>query len=568
MKRWNEIKHDRNQVSRLADALKVQPLIAALLISRGYDSEESAHKFLHPRFEDLHDAKLLKGIDKATARILKAIERDEKILIWGDYDVDGTTGTVILRKALGLLGAKTGYHVPDRFTEGYGLNIEKLEEAKATGYSVVVTVDNGSTAFDQAIWAKENGIDLIITDHHEIARSEKRKLAAHAFVNPHQAGCKYPDKNLAGVGVAYKLAENLLRERGHENALPAYLKIVAIGTIADMMNLTGENRAIVSLGLRDLPQTKNPGLRALMEVADCNSEMTSYDIGFRIAPRINAAGRMDAARAVVELFEAETFEKAREFAQHLDSRNRERQVIQKKIFELAFEEYVASGGAETQSHAIVVAGEGWHEGVIGLASSKITERLNRPSLVISVKDGIGKGSARSIRSFHLLDALDSCAELFEKHGGHAAACGFTIKEENVDQLRQRLNAFAKAKLSDEDLIPELRIDAPVSPATLNLGMVEELRSLQPFGIGNPKPVFVTKDLFLSDEPLIMKEKHLKFRLADKEGKRFEAVWWDGVEKSKGQTLNANSRIEIAYTPEANTWNGNTRLQLVVEDVRS
>jgi len=568
MKRWNIIKHERSTVGRFAEQLQVPPLIAAMLIARGYDSEESALKFLSPKIEDLHDPKLLKGIEKAAARIFKAIDGGEKILIWGDYDVDGTTGTVILRKALDLLGAKTGYHVPHRFTEGYGLNIEHLQEAKSSGYSVVITVDNGSTAFNEAKWAKENGIDLIVTDHHEIAGSETRQLPAYAFVNPKQSGCNYPDKNLAGVGVAFKLAEVLLRERGKEEALPGYLKIVAIGTIADIMNLTGENRAIVSLGLRDLPRTKNFGLRALMEVADCNAEMTTYDIGFRIAPRINAAGRMDAARAVVELFEAKKFEEARNFAQHLDTRNRERQTIQKKISELAFQNYSESGGAERHSHFVVVAGEGWHRGVIGLASSRITERLYRPSLVISLEDGIGHGSARSIKNFHLLDALDSCKELFEKHGGHAAACGFTIKEENIFAASERLNQYAKNKLTDDDLIPELTIDANVSTDTLNLDLVEQLRLLEPFGAGNPKPVFVTRDLFLSQEPLVMKQKHLKLRLADRNGKRFEAVWWDGVEKSKGQTLHENSRIEVAYTPEANTWNGNTRLQLVVEDVKS
>lgn len=566
MKRWTIKKHDRTQVLRLADELKIPPVVAALLVSRGYETKEKAEKFLYPSLEDLHDPYLLKDMDIAVKRILRAIDAGEKILIWGDYDVDGTTGTVVLRKGLEISGAKTNFHIPHRFTEGYGLNIENLEKAKERGFSLIITVDTGSRAFEAAEWAGENGLDLIITDHH-LADDSKGNPEAVAVINPNQKGCNYPDKNLAGVGVAFKLVHALLRERGKEKLVHGFLKMVAIGTIADIMNLTGENRAIVSLGLKDLPKAKNYGLRALMEVADCNSEMTSYDIGFRIAPRINAAGRMDAARQVVELFEAENFEKAREYAEVLDSRNRERQTIQRQISELALSEYVENGGSENQTHVAVIAGENWHRGVIGLASSRITEKIYRPSLVISMENGIGHGSARSIAGYHLLEGLDACAELFDKFGGHASACGFTIRSENIELLREKLNKHAKERLSDKDLIPEIKIDAQVSSQSLNLDLVESLKLLEPFGQGNPKPVFMTKDLILADEPFVMKEKHLKLKLRDSQGKYFEAVWWDGVEKSKEQTLTPHTSIEIAYTPEANAWKGNTRLQLVIADAR-
>lgn len=566
-KRWNILKHDREKLIPLSQALKVSPLIAALLVSRGFETEETAAKFLKPSIADLHEPNLLKDLEKSVKRIFKAIENQEKILIWGDYDVDGTTGTVVLRKALEILGAKTGFHVPHRFTEGYGINIPKLSEAKEKGYTLVISVDTGARAFEPATWAKENGVDLIITDHH-LSDETHGNPDAFAIVNPNQTDCEYPDKNLAGVGVAFKLAHALLREKGRENLVEGFLKVVAIGTIADIMRLTGENRAIVSLGLRDLPKAKNYGLRALMEVADCNSTMTSYDIGFRIGPRINAAGRMDVARQVVELFEAETFEKAREFAEILDSRNRERQTIQKQITELALQEYIDNGGSAKQKYVAVVAGQGWHRGVIGLASSRISDKIYRPSLVISIEDGIGHGSARSIANYHLLNGLESCANLFEKFGGHAAACGFSIKEENIDELREKINKHASQHLTEVDLTPEIRIDANVSSDTLDLQLVEELKQLEPFGAGNPKPVFVTKDLILSDEPFVMKEKHLKLKLRNPKGKQFEAVWWDGVDKSNGQTLRANSRIELAYSPEANSWNNNTRLQLVVEDLRT
>lgn len=566
-KRWNILKHDRNILIPFAQSLKVSPIVAALLISRGFDTEEKAYKFLKPSTDDLHNPTLLKDLNKAVKRIFKAIENQEKILIWGDYDVDGTTGTVVLRKALEILGAKTGFHIPHRFTEGYGLNVENLSEAKDKGYTLVISVDTGARAFEQATWARENGIDLIITDHH-LVDDNQGNPDAFAVVNPNQNGCEYPDKNLAGVGVAFKLAHALLREKGREKLVEGFLKVVAIGTIADIMNLNGENRAIVSLGLRDLPKAKNFGLRALMEVADCNSTMTSYDIGFRLAPRINAAGRMDVARQVVELFEAETFEKAREYAEILDSRNRERQTMQKHITELALQEYLEKGGSKEQEYVAVVAGQGWHRGVIGLASARISDKIYRPSLVISIEDGIGHGSARSIANYHLLNGLESCGDLFEKFGGHAAACGFSIKEEYIDELRIKLNEHASQHLTEEDLVPEIRVDALVSSRSLDLQLAEDIKQLEPFGAGNPKPIFVTKDLILSDEPYVMKEKHLKLKLRDAKGKQFEAVWWDGVDKSKEQTLRANSSIEIAYSPEVNTWNGNTRLQLVVEDIKT
>jgi single-stranded-DNA-specific exonuclease len=569
MKRWNILKHDREQVAKLAKELDILPIIAALLISRGFETYEKAHKFLNPTIADLHEPFLLKDCEKAMKRVFQAIENGEKILVWGDYDVDGTTGTVVLRKALEIVGATTGFHVPHRFTEGYGLNIPKLSEAKDNGYTLVISVDTGSRAFEPATWAKENGIDLIITDHH-LSDENLGNPDAYAVVNPNQIGCDYPDKNLAGVGVGFKLAHALLREKGKEHLVEAFLKVVAIGTIADIMNLTGENRAIVSLGLRDLPKAKNFGLRALMEVADCTAEMTSLDIGFRIAPRINAAGRMDVARQVVELLEADTFEKAREFAEILNDRNVERQQMQKKISELALLEYIENGGSKHQKHVAVVAGEGWHRGVIGLASSRISDKIYRPSLVISIEDGIGHGSARSIANYHLLNGLDSCAELLEKFGGHAAACGFTIKQENIDALRIKINEHASRHLSDEDLIPEVRIDATIFSQNLNLELVTALKKLEPFGQGNLKPKFLTKDLFLVGEPFVMKEKHLKLKLQDAKGKQFEAVWWDGVDKSAaniGQTLERNLRIELVYSPEANSWNGNTRLQLVVEDLR-
>lgn len=562
-KRWVIKKHDRAAVDALAALLGVEPVIAALLISRGHDTEEKALHFLNPSSDHLHDPLLLKGLREAMSRVLSAIENGEKILVWGDYDVDGTTGTVLLRRALKLLGAETGFHVPNRFTEGYGVNIPALEQAKADGFSLVITVDCGIRSFEPLEWARDNGLDVIVTDHH-LSDEIRGNPPAVAIVNPNQPGCDYPDKHLAGVGVAFKLAHALLREKGLKDEVPSFLKIAAIGTVADIMQLTGENRAIVALGLRDLPNTTNLGLKALMEVAECRSEMTSYHIGFRIAPRINAAGRMDVARHVIELLESEDVSEAGELAELLDSRNRERQQVQQKITELALFE------AENidRQHFVVVAGENWHRGVIGLAASKIAERLYRPTIVLSIENGYAHGSGRTVGSFHLVKALDSCAELFEQYGGHAAAAGMKIRADRIEELRARLNQYASEVFSAEDRVPVLVIDAPVSTRTLNLDLVDRLSSFEPFGAGNPKPVFVTKGLYIREESFVMKDKHLKLKLVDQERRAFEAVWWDGVERSKGRTIKPNARIELAYTPEVNTWQGNRSLQLVVEDLRN
>lgn len=578
-KRWKIRKHDADAVNRLASDLQVKPLVAALLIARGHGTPENAVEFLNPSLDHLHEPLLLKGIREAVGRIQKAVDNKEKIMIWGDYDVDGTTGTVLLRKMLSLLGSESTFHVPNRFTEGYGINIPALEQAQKDSVTLVISVDCGIRSFEPLEWAQEHGLDVIVTDHH-LSDEVRGNPPAVAVVNPNQPGCPYPDKHLAGVGVAFKVAHAILRENNLEHEVPAFLKIAAIGTVADVMDLTGENRAIVRLGLLDLPKTDSLGLKALMEVADCRSDMTSYHIGFRIGPRINAAGRMDVARHVVELFEAADFGKARELANLLDSRNRERQQVQQRITELAIQEVVSQepgvGRDDSDSrlpaldspHFIVVAGEGWHQGVIGLAASRIAEKVYRPTIVLSIKDGFGHGSARSIVGFHLLKALDTCEDLFEQYGGHAAAAGMKIRVDNIPQLRMRLNEYASQTLSEQDLVPQLNIDALVTSGSLSLDLVDSLASFEPFGAGNPKPVFVTRDLILRDEPYVMKEKHLKLKLIGDDNRQFEAVWWNGVEKSKGQTLKPNSRIELAYVAETNTWQGNTRLQLVVEDLRA
>ena len=556
---------DAEKATSLARVLDVSPILAALLISRGYDEESTAREFLNPHSDQIHEPYLMLGMREAVARLQLAIDHDEPILIYGDYDVDGTTGTAVLLRALKLLGARTGFHVPHRFTEGYGIQQAALEKAKNDGYQLVVSVDCGIRAHEPLYWARDNGLDVIITDHH-LPDENEGALPAFAVLNPNQVGCTYPDKNLAGVGVAFKLIHALFRERGRASQVAAFMKVVAIGTVADVAKLVGENRAIVALGLKDLAKASNPGLRALIEVAGCGDGkgMTAYDLGFRIGPRINAAGRMDAAKAVVELFDTRDADEARRLALHLDKRNEERKAVQQQIIDLAVTELSESN--KSSSHVAVIAGEGWHRGVIGIAASKIAERINRPCVVFSIDGEVAHGSGRSIEAYHLLDGLTSCSDLFEKFGGHSHAAGITIRPERIDQFRDRLNAHAATCLSEEDLEHSITIDMELRAEDVGFQLARELQLLEPYGAGNPRPVFLTKGLRALSEPVILKERHLKMRLAGPNNRPLEAVWWNCIE-SGGQTHTVTGSIELAYTIETSLWNDEIKVQLNVQDLR-
>src|SRR5216683_1125397 len=566
-RKWIVREPDTVRAAELANALGVSAIVAGLLVARGYHDSGAAEAFLNPALNQLHDPFLMRGMSEAVNRLLHAIDNHEPVLIYGDYDVDGTTGTAVLLRALRMLGATAGYHVPHRFTEGYGIQQTALEKAASEGYKLVVSVDCGIRAHEPLHWARANGLDVIITDHH-LPDDDEGSPPALAVLNPNQHGCDYPDKNLAGVGVAFKLIHALFRECEREAQVPGFLKMVAIGTVADVAKLVGENRTIVALGLSDLPRAVNYGLRALMEIAGCgeDGEMTAYDLGFRIGPRINAAGRMDAARAVVELFGAQSKEEARHLAEHLDTRNRERKEAQREIFNRAIEEFEGGSERESQTHAAVIAGDGWHRGVIGLAASKIAERLNRPCVVISLDGDLGHGSARSIEAYHLFDGLTACRDLLEKFGGHSHAAGLSIRRGQIPEFRRRLNEHAASCLTEQDLVPTLNIDAEVQPRELSFQLSQELGALEPFGAGNPRPVFVTRGFRVMSEPQIIKEQHLKLRVAGEDNRPFEAIWWRGVEENE-QVPRANQRIDLAYELEVNRWNNQIRLQLNVRDMQ-
>jgi single-stranded-DNA-specific exonuclease len=562
-KRWAVREHDAGEVASLARNLSVSPTIAALLISRGCCDETSAKSFLQPSYNQLHNPYLMLGMDKAVNRLLAAIDHDERILIYGDYDVDGTTGTAVLLRALSLLGARTGFHVPHRFTEGYGIQQAALETAVNEGYKLAISVDCGIRAHAPLYWARDHGLDVIVTDHH-LPDEGEGVPPAFAVLNPNQKGCRYPDKNLAGVGVAFKLVAALFRERGREAQINSFLKIVAIGTVADVAKLTGENRTIVALGLKDLPAATNPGLRALIEVAGCaGSALTAYDIGFRIGPRINAAGRMDAARTVVELFSTRDAGEARRLAKYLDTRNQERKEVQKQIFDLAISELEGERKERSSSYVAVIAGEGWHRGVIGIAASKISERINRPCVVLSIEGDVAHGSGRSIEPYHLLNGLTACSDLFEKFGGHSHAAGITLKPDRIAELRRRLNEHAASVLTDEDLQPCVYIDTELPTDKISFGLIRELQTLEPYGAGNPRPTFLARNLCILSEPRLIGERHLKLCVAGPSGRPLETVWWNGAE----ERVAIKQGVDMAYTIETTNWTGETFLQLCVQDVR-
>jgi len=562
-KRWNVRRHDAEAAASLARVLGVSPILAALLITRGYADERAARAFLSPRYDQLHEPYLMLGMKATVARLKQAIEQQEPVLIYGDYDVDGTTGTAILLRALKLLGARTGFHIPHRFTEGYGIQQPALERAFADGYKLVVSVDCGIRAHEPLYWARDQGLDVIITDHH-LPDENEGAPPAFAVLNPNQVGCEYPDKNLAGVGVAFKLVHALFREYGRESQVAAFMKVVAIGTVADVAKLVGENRTIVSIGLKDLARAANPGLKALIDVAGCGDGkgMTAYDLGFRLGPRINAAGRMDAARAVVELFDTRDSAEARRIAEHLDARNEERKTVQQQIVNLALAEL----GDSKDAKVAVIEGSGWHRGVIGIAASKIAEQLNRPCVVLSVDGELAHGSGRSIEAYHLLNGLTACADLFEKFGGHSHAAGITIRPERIAELRRRLNEHAASCLTDEDLEHSVTIDMELAPEHITFQFARELASLEPFGAGNTRPVFATRNLRNLSEPVVMKDRHLKLRLAGPQNRPLEAVWWNCIE-TPGQTPSVHGSIELAYAIETSVWNDAYRMQLNVADLR-
>src|SRR5690348_2568468 len=428
-------------------------ILAPLLVARNITDPATAQRFLFPSISHLHLPEQMTGVRAAVDRIDAAIEQKETILIYGDYDVDGTMAIIILKTAIELCGGTTDFHVPHRIREGYDMRDDVIERAAAAGIRLIVSVDMGIRAFAPAETAHRLGVDLIVTDHH--LPGPDGVPNALAVINPNQKGCEYPCKQLCGAGVAFKLAQGLMQRRldakDREKLLRSFMKVVAIATIADAVPLTGENRVFASLGLDALRRAVNPGLKALLEAAQisANRPPTSGEVGFRIAPRINAAGRMDVARDVIELFSVKNPARARELAAKLDQLNTDRQEEERRILK-AVDERFTGDPTLCDAYCIVVDGEGWHRGVIGITATRVVERYNRPTIVIAREGDEAFGSGRSIRAFHLLEAVESCGKLFSRYGGHSHACGFAMPATNVEELRTRLDQFARDRLTVAD----------------------------------------------------------------------------------------------------------------------
>jgi single-stranded-DNA-specific exonuclease len=564
---WETIACDDAPVIALSRELGVSPVTARLLCIRGLGAPDDARQFLSPRIEDLHDPFRLAGMSIAVDRILRAIGSKDRIAIHGDYDVDGVTSTVILRRALELLGADVVHFIPERFRDGYGLQPATIDRLQQDGVRLIISVDCGIRADEAATRARELGIDLIITDHHEPGVELPHALAV---INPKRHDCTYPDKNLAGVGVALKLVQALCTCTGHANWLPAFVKVAAIGTLADVVPLTGENRIIAKLGLGIL--SKGPhkvGLRALLDVCGLTGrEIDSYHIGFVVAPRVNAAGRMSTPDIAARLLLAadETMgEEARALAGQLDAENLRRQQEEADI--VAEARKIVETDLEVGSRTvIVVAGEGWHRGVIGIVASKLVDAFHRPAIVISTDGDLAQGSCRSIPSFNMLAALESCAELMSKFGGHKQAAGLTLESSRIRELRARVNEFADACLTPDDLRPRLWIDGSLTFRSINEQVVSELSTLAPFGAGNPCPIFRTSRVEIVDGPRLLKERHLKMAFKQ-DGRILRGVAWRASERESFVTEH-RAAIDLAFSLENDIWNGERYLQLSIADFKA
>ena len=503
-----------NSALRPNDARAARTL-AHLLVTRGITEPEAAERFLTPSLAHLHSPYLMTGMKAAVERIEAAIERQESILIYGDYDVDGTTAIVILKTAIELCGGSADFHVPHRIRDGYDMRDEVIECAAASGIRLIISVDMGIRAFAPADTARRLGVDLIVTDHH--LPGPDGVPAALAVLNPNQPGCDYPCKSLCGAGVAFKLAQGLMERRlpqsDQSRMLMSFTKVVAIATIADAVPLTGENRVFAKLGLEGLRSPVNPGLKALLEVAQLGGRpLTSGEVAFRIAPRINAAGRMDVARDVIELFSVKDPGRAREIANRLDQLNADRQEEERRLLE-AIQSRFEQEPALHDAFCMVIDGDGWHRGVIGITATRVVERYGRPALVVSRNGDEAHGSGRSISAFHLLNALESCAGLFTRFGGHAHAVGFSLPASRLPDLRTHLDQYARARLTPADFEPVLEFDADLPLDHVTPELFQTLRRLEPFGVRNPEPVFIAKDVRLVAPPRVMKDKHVKLKLA-------------------------------------------------------
>ena len=572
--RWELRIPTPHESQRLAVEAKVPLVIADLLIAAGIKTAAAAEAFLNPDIAHLHDPFQMLGMAKAVDRIELAINRSEAVLLYGDYDVDGTTAVVLLKTAIEMIVAQTpadaassglprcsvSFHVPHRLREGYGIQTLVLENAFANGIRLVISVDTGMRAFAEARAARKLGLDLIITDHH-LPDAGDELPDVLALLNPNQTGCRYPEKSLCGAAIAFKLAQALLirqdtrlgQTRGRDKVIPSFLKMVAIATVADAVPLRGENRVLAALGIRELHRPAGLGLRALFKAANLNpasKPITSFDLGFRLGPRINAAGRMDIAAEVVELFTTRDPSRATALAQKLEQLNTERQNTEAEILKLV-EARLAADLTLSQNKMLVLSGEGWHRGIIGILASRVVERTGKPALVVSIEGDTAYGSGRSVDGFPLLEALESCAELYTRFGGHAFAVGFTLPADRLPEMEHRLYQFAGRKLAGKEPERLLRIHAELPLELVTPALQAYLRRMEPLGHGNYETVFLARSLRLTAPVRIMRERHIRLELRSTAPlsaplPAIKAVGWKCAARAKELNLICGSIIDLAY----------------------
>jgi single-stranded-DNA-specific exonuclease len=576
-KAWHLLPHDPDAVTRLAGALQVSPIVAQLLINREIADSDRARRFLDSPLTGLHPPDALPGVTEAAGRLYDATRTGRRICVYGDYDVDGTTGTAILLQVLRLLGAEPDFYVPHRLEEGYGLNPDALRQVAESGAKVVVTVDCGVASLREAEVARELGLELIVTDHHE---PKERKPDAAVVVHPRlPPGC-YPFGGLSGSGVALKLAWKLAQlGSGGDKVTPRYrdflldaVVLASLGTVADVVPLHDENRIFVRAGLNRLRQAPSVGLRALVEAAglSAGAELRASDVAFKLAPRLNAAGRLGCARLVVELLTTTSPQRAADYARTLEDQNAKRQKIERDMVKAARE---MAERDYAESAALVLASQDWHGGVIGIVAGRLAEQFARPVLMIAVRPGengglpVGHGSGRSVPGFALHEALKACADCLVSHGGHRAAAGFKVRADAIDAFREKFCAYTASQFPDGPPSPRLVLDAEVPLSALTMGLLKEIDRLEPYGSENSRPIFLAGDLEIQGQPRRMGggERHMSFRVRQN-GTTLRAVAF-GMGERFDELMSDGGRCCLAFTPKVNEWQGYRSVELEVVDFR-
>jgi single-stranded-DNA-specific exonuclease len=569
--RWVLPKAAEDAAGTLSRELGLHPVAARILVQRGYDTPEAAQGFLNDDLSALPDPSLMKGLDKAVERIALAIERKELMTLWGDYDVDGVSSTALLSTFLRAVGGNVATYIPHRLGEGYGLNAKAIERIGTDGSTrLLVTLDCGITSHAEIALANRLGLTCIVVDHHAVPETMPEALAV---LNPLQPGCNYPTKGLCAAGVAFNLAIGLrryLRQKGFfasrpEPNLREYMDLVALATVADVVPLVGANRVLVRQGLKELSKAKRPGVRALKYVAGLGGEtVTAGDVGFRLGPRINAAGRLDDAGLGLKCLTAASYESALPLARALDAANAERQQIEKEILQSALEQ--AEARIAYGAKGLVLHSEGWHPGVVGIVASRVVERYHRPTVMVGVWEGLGRGSARSIERFHLYDAIKACAEHLKKFGGHKHAAGLSVEPDKLPAFVAAFERIAAERLTDDDLIPRCKVDALVSPKELDLEAVKALAQLAPFGAANPEPVLASCHVVATPKVVQAKKEgmlsHLKLQLESNPS--LDVI---GFQLANRIAL-TEGPIDLAFKAGIDEWNGNERVSLKLKDLRS